>query len=69
MKVRIVENLLDTIEEFFGPEEGHRKDPEFLALCERIQGKEVNLVFIGADAFEEIDNRFWLPYCCWKAIE
>lgn len=69
MKAKIVENLLDTIDNFFEGKEGHRENPDFLALCERIQGKEVDLVFIGPDAFEAIDNRFWLPNCCWNAIE
>ena len=69
MKAKIVDNLLDTIEDFFGPEEGHRKDPAFLALCDRIQGKEVDLRFVGPDAFEAIDNNFWLPNCCWTSIE
>lgn len=68
MKARIVNNLLDVIEEFFGPEEGHRNNQEFIALCERIQGKEVDLVFIGPDAFEAIDNNYWLPECCYTPV-
>ena len=38
MKARIVENLLDVIEFEMGAVEGHRKDPEFLKLVDRIQG-------------------------------
>jgi len=68
MKAKMVDNLLDTIEEYFGVAEGHRKDKEFLKLCDRIQGKEVKLIFICGDAFEKEDNNYWLPECCWKKI-
>ena len=68
MRAKIVENLLDTIENFFGEKEGHRKDAEFLKLCDRISGKVVELVFVGEDAFEKIDNNYWLPNCCWVRI-
>jgi hypothetical protein len=69
MRARIVDNLLDAIELALGDNQGHRSDAEFLELCERIQGKEVNLVFTCGDAFEEIDNSWWLPESCWTAIE
>ncbi len=68
MRARIVENLLDVIEHEMGSVEGHRNDPVFLELCERIAGKEVDLVFIGSDAFEAIDNNYWLPECCWLPL-
>jgi hypothetical protein len=68
MRARIVENLLDVIEQEMGSDEGHRNDPIFLALCERIAGKEVDLVFIGSDAFEAIDNNYWLPECCFLPL-
>ena len=66
MKARIVDNLIDTIESEMGAVEGHRNDPEFIKLCERIQGKVVDLVFIRDDAFEAVDNNYWLPEYCWK---
>ena len=69
MKARIVDNLLDVIEAGMGKAEGHRNDPKFLALCERIQGKAVELVFIGSDAFEKEDNNYWLPGYCWEEIK
>ena len=68
MKARIVNNLLDVIEAEMGECEGHRNDAGFLALCERIQGKVVDLVFIGQDAFEQEDDNYWLPECCWEAV-
>lgn len=68
MEARIVDNLLDAIEMEMGEVEGHRNDPVFLELCERIQGKVVALVFIGRDAFEAINNNYWLPDCCWRAV-
>lgn len=68
MKARIVDNLLDVIEAEMGEAEGHRKDPKFLALCDRIQGNEVELTFTHGDAFEKEDNNYWLPDCCWVAV-
>ena len=68
MKAKIVNNLLETINKYFRGTEGHRTDQEFLKLCERIQGEEVNLVFSSGDAFEEIDNNYWLPECCWEEV-
>ena len=64
MRARIVPNLLDVIDEYFDGAENHRNDPQFLTLCDRIAGNEVNLVFRGRDAFEEIDSNYWLPECC-----
>jgi|GEM_PF-4350720 len=68
MRAKIVENLLDVIEQEMGEAEGHRYDKDFLALCGRIAGKEVDLVFTAGDAFEAIDNNYWLPDCCWVVI-
>ena len=33
MKAKIVENLLDSIVEFFSEQEGHKQDEKFLSLC------------------------------------
>lgn len=68
MRARIKVNLLDVIDNFFEGKEGHREDLEFLALCDRIAGKEVELVFVCGDAFEKEDGNYWLPDCCWAAI-
>ena len=74
IRAKIVDNLLDVIDEFFNGEEGHREDQEFLSLCERISGKEVDLLITkytkgdSGDAFEAIDDNYWLPDCCWSAI-
>lgn len=68
MKAKIVPNLMDVIENYFGSSVGHREDYDFIALCDRIAGKEVNLRFIGNDAFEEVDNNYWLPNCCWEKV-
>jgi len=68
MKAKICDNLLETIDTYFNGKEGHKTDKKFLMLCERIQGKEVDLIFIGTDAFEAIDDNYWLPNCCWKPI-
>jgi hypothetical protein len=68
VKARIVPNLLDVIDAFFQGEEGHRTDPAFAALCDRIAGKVVELRFIGTDAFERINDNYWLPNCCWELV-
>lgn len=59
---------MDIIDDYFGGKEGHRTDPEFQKLCDRIAGQEVDLVFIGEDAFEAIDDNYWLPDCCWEKV-
>ena len=69
MRAKIAENLLDTIDAFFDGKEGHRTDPEFLALCERIDGREVDLVFVGDDAFEAKNQNYLLPRCCWEPAQ
>ena len=68
MRARIHHDLLDRIDDFFEGKEGHRTDPKFLALADRIAGQVVDLVFTGSDAFEAIDNNYWLPACCWEEI-
>ena len=68
MKARIVDNLLETIEQEM-PHEGHRDNSDFLALRDRIQGQVVELRFIAGDAFEVQDNRFWLPNSFWEEIQ
>jgi len=68
IKARIYPDLLDRIDAFFEGSEGHRNDPKFLNLVERIAGQEVDLVFIGDDAFESVDDNYWLPRCCWEPI-
>jgi len=70
MKARIVDNLKDTIESCFdrlGDKEVY-SETDFLELCDRIQGKVVDLVFTSGDAFEAIDNNWWLPEKCWTEI-
>ena len=69
MKAKIVDNLMDVIDEFFEGKEGHRNDPKFIELCERIAGQEVELVFTAGDAFEEKDNNYWLPDCTWEPVK
>ena len=40
-------------------------DAEIGAFLRSIEGKEVELRFIGTDAFEVNDNNIWLPDCLW----
>ena len=69
MRARIIPDLIDVIDAHFLGKEGHRTDPEFLALAERIAGTEVDLVFTAGDAFEAADNNWWLPPCCWTEVK
>ena len=68
MKALICCNLLDEIEKLM-PNEDHRLDKDFVALANRIQGTVVDLVFTHGDAFEAIDNNWWLPNSLWKKVE
>lgn len=43
-------------------------DTEYKDFLKSIEGKEVDLIFIGGDAFEKNDNNFWLPNCLWDEI-
>jgi len=40
-------------------------DSEIGEFLRSIEGKEVELRFIGTDAFEVKDNSIWLPDCLW----
>ena len=68
MRALVVDDLLEAIEKELGEVENHRNDDKFLELCNKIQGKEVELAFIGDDAFEKQDNNYWLPNSCWEEI-
>jgi len=67
-KAFIAHGLMDKIDDFFGGKEGHRKDPIFIELCKRIEGKTVQLVFTHGDAFEIQDDNYWLPPCCYEIL-
>lgn len=69
MKARIVDNLTEVIEDYFEGAERYSYDPVFQKLCKRIEGKVVDLIFTGKDAFEKKDNDYWLPNCCWDEIK
>ena len=57
-------NELIAVKEVCGYED-YFKLKDFL---KSIDGKEVELVFTGDDAFEENDNNFWLPNDLWVSI-
>lgn len=64
----IFPDLMNQIEEFFGKNEGHRENKDFICLCNRIAGKKVNLKIQNGDAFEIHDDNFWIPDCCFEVI-
>lgn len=43
-------------------------DAEIGAFLQSIEGKEVDLRFVGTDAFEVTDNNIWLPDCLWDEV-
>jgi len=70
IKAKIVDNLDQAIRENFDdPAELDLYNyPEWKTFRDRIQGKVVDLFFIGKDAFEAIDGEWWLPNNCWTVI-
>jgi len=65
MKAKMKNGLTDLYLENM-PEEFDEEVRDFLNT---IDGKEVELVFIGKDAFEKEDNNFWLPEFLWDEIK
>ena len=62
MKVRMKHGLCDIYQSIM-PKEFDDDVEDFL---NSIDGKDVELVFIGPDAFEKNDNNYWLPNELWE---
>ena len=41
---------------------------EIKLFLKSIEGKVIDLVFTGGDAFEKTDNNLWLPGDLWEAV-
>ena len=67
MKARIKDTLVPRYIALF-PDVLDYPDEETLKFLNSIEGKEVELVFTGVDAFEKNDNNIWLPDCLWDEI-
>ena len=67
MKAMMKDNLVERYTAL-SPRTVDHPDEETRKFLTSIQGKEVELVFIGPDAFEINDNDLWLPDCLWDAI-
>ena len=65
MKAQMKDNLIQRYKEVM-PEEYDDELEEFLLS---IEGKVVDLVFIGDDAFEKNDNNWWLINELWDPIK
>lgn len=66
MKARMRADLIERAKAVFtGP---HELDAEYKDFLKSIEGREVELVFIGKDAFEKYDDNFWLPDCLWDEL-
>lgn len=57
--------MRDTLVERYKAVMPREYDAEIGAFLLSIEGKEVELRFIGTDAFEVNDNSIWLPDCLW----
>jgi hypothetical protein len=68
IRARIKDDFLNIIDDYFDEKENHRIDQEFLSLCDRIAGKEVDLILLDGDAFEKNDDNYWIPECCYEVM-
>jgi hypothetical protein len=62
MKAKMEENLIERYKAIM-PDEYNE---EIGAFLKSIEGKEVELRFIGPDAFEVVNDDIWLPDCLWE---
>ena len=63
-RISCAPNELIASREIFGWE-SYFETKQFL---KSIEGKIVDLVFTGNDAFEKNDNNYWLPDSLWEAV-
>lgn len=66
---KIHDNFVELMEEFFRGELSEKDKAELRVLADRIAGKVVELTFVCGDAFEKIDNNWWLPNCTWEPVK
>jgi len=64
MKAKMRDNLIKRYKKIMPME----YTDELGQLLKSIENKEVDLVFIGEDAFEKRDNNWWLPNILWNEI-
>ena len=67
--VYVYPDLLDRIDKFFEGKEGHRSNPKFLKLAERIAGKRCVMKMRGDEAFEFEDDNYGIPRCCYDVTD
>jgi len=67
MKARMRDNLIQRYEALC-PSAVDMPDQEVKDFLISIEGKDVDLVFIGSDAFEQNDNNIWLPDSLWDEL-
>ena len=69
MKVQMKNNLIELYEKAL-PGELEAQGSESVGIfLKSIEGKKVELIFTGGDAFEKTDNNIWLPDSLWMKIE
>lgn len=69
MKALMRSNIIERYERALpGEIEATEDGDELVAFLESIEGKEIDLIFTGKDAFEKNDNNIWLPDVLWDKI-
>lgn len=71
IKARIADDFYQKLQDFHGlpldtPESAGER--YYKIFCDTVQGKVVELVFTGDDAFEKVDNNIWIPSTCWTEV-
>ena len=70
MKVQMKNNLIERYEKILPGEFAAQEDrDETFAFLESIEGKEIKVIFVTGDAFEEKDRNIWLPNDLWVAVK
>ena len=64
MKAKMRDRLVERYKEVLPKE----YDEETGMFLRSIEGKEVELRFVGIDAFEVKDDNIWLPDCLWDEV-
>lgn len=68
MKAKMRDNLVERYKAL-APSIVDIPDEEIRDFLSSIEGRVVELVFTGPDAFEKEDNNIWLPDCLWDEVD
>jgi hypothetical protein len=65
IRARMADDLVPKFAAYFV---GHDMDDEWRDFLRSIEGQEVTLRFTHGDAFEQVNNQYWLPDFSWTPI-